>query len=53
MTVPPGLCASCVHARRVETGRSTFLLCERGLRGEPGFRRYPPLPVARCAGHEA
>ncbi|HWH08311.1 MAG TPA: hypothetical protein VNX21_03860 [Candidatus Thermoplasmatota archaeon] len=47
----PGLCGSCVHARRLSTGRSTFFLCERGLRGEPGFARYPRLPVLRCGGH--
>lgn len=25
-------------------------MCERGLRGEPGYVKYPPLPVVRCEG---
>lgn len=27
-------------------------MCERGLRGEAGYTKYPRLPVMRCAGHE-
>lgn len=47
-----GLCASCRHARRVASRRgSLFLLCGRAA-DDPRFRRYPPLPVLRCAGHE-
>lgn len=48
-----GLCASCAHARRVVSQRkSEFLLCERGSRREPGFVRYPPLPVIECVGQD-
>ena len=51
---PPaaGLCASCVHARIVESSRgSTFVLC--GLSVEDlRFPRYPTLPVLRCAGYQ-
>ena len=48
-----GLCRSCGHVRVVRSGRgSVFLMCERGLRREPGFAKYPRLPVVRCAGHE-
>ena len=27
-------------------------MCERGLAGEPGYAKYPRLPVLRCAGFE-
>jgi len=48
--VPAGLCDRCVHQRLVPTTRgSVFSLCERSLR-EPGYARYPPLPVQRCPG---
>jgi hypothetical protein len=47
-----GLCAACVHARRVTSGRgSTFWLCGRSAT-DPRYPKYPPLPVLRCAGHE-
>ncbi|MCC7365537.1 MAG: hypothetical protein IT303_14320 [Dehalococcoidia bacterium] len=58
-TPPPGwdprvgLCSVCSAARRVESGKgSLFWLCERS-KDDPRFRRYPPLPVTRCAGFEA
>jgi len=48
----PGLCGRCRHVRRVENRRgSTFYLC-RLAEVDPRFRRYPPLPVLRCAGFE-
>ena len=51
--LPGGLCLACAHVRVVRSGRgSVFLMCERGLRREPGFAKYPRLPVVRCAGHE-
>jgi hypothetical protein len=25
-------------------------MCERGLAGEPGYAKYPRLPVTRCEG---
>ncbi len=47
----PGLCANCLYARRVESGRgSTFYLCERSLT-DPAFPKYPRLPVLQCSGH--
>lgn len=47
-----GLCAACRHRRVVVTSRgSRFHLCERS-REDPGFPRYPPLPVLRCRGFE-
>lgn len=52
--IPPtaGLCASCVHARLIVSGRgSQFVLCERS-RTDPRFPRYPPLPVVACTGFE-
>lgn len=40
--------------RVVRSGRgSVFAMCERGLRKEPGFVKYPRLPVLRCGGFEA
>jgi hypothetical protein len=50
--VTSGLCASCVHARVIASDRgSRFLLCERS-KTDPSYRRFPPLPVVRCEGHE-
>jgi len=47
-----GLCSVCVHARRIVSGKgSVFWLCGRAA-DDPRFRKYPPLPVARCAGYE-
>ncbi|MEZ5419199.1 MAG: hypothetical protein R2708_17935 [Vicinamibacterales bacterium] len=46
-----GLCATCRHARAVAARQSTFLLCGRGL-DDPGFAKYPVLPVLACAGYE-
>jgi len=47
-----GLCAACAHAR-VQHGKrgSTFWRCARAD-SDPRFRRYPPLPVRTCSGHE-
>jgi hypothetical protein len=46
----PGLCGSCVECRVVQTGRSTFFLCERS-RTDSRYRRYPVIPVTTCAGY--
>jgi hypothetical protein len=47
-----GLCATCRHARRVESARgSRFWLCARSA-DDPRFAKYPRLPVVRCAGYE-
>jgi hypothetical protein len=47
-----GLCDSCAHQRIVRNTRgSVFSLCERS-RTDPGYARYPRLPVLSCAGHE-
>jgi hypothetical protein len=46
-----GLCADCVHARRLETGRgSIFLLCELS-KSDPRFVKYPRLPKLACSGY--
>jgi hypothetical protein len=48
----PGLCGSCRHARVQRSARgSTFWRCGRADSDER-FRRYPPLPVRECPGHE-
>jgi len=45
-----GLCATCIHARRIESARgSVFVLCARS-RDDTRFTKYPPLPVLRCIG---
>jgi hypothetical protein len=47
-----GLCDSCRHQRLVPNTRgSVFSLCERS-RQDPAYRRYPPIPVRVCPGHE-
>lgn len=46
-----GLCAMCRHARRIQSARSTFTMCTRGLT-DPFYPKYPPLPVRVCAGVE-
>jgi hypothetical protein len=47
-----GLCARCLHARRVESRRgSAFWRCERSA-VDPRFAKYPRLPVLRCTGFE-
>jgi len=48
--VQAGLCASCIHAKRVESSRaSVFWLCELS-RSDPSFPKYPRLPVLKCTG---
>lgn len=48
----PGLCATCRHVRRVESGRgSVFHLCGRA-RLDASFPKYPALPVLACRGFE-
>ena len=47
-----GLCDACAHQRLVRTGRgSVFSLCERS-RIDPGFPKYPRMPVLECRGFE-
>jgi hypothetical protein len=47
-----GLCGTCLHARLQRNARgSAFWRCVRAD-SDPRFRRYPPLPVLRCVGHE-
>jgi len=46
-----GLCAGCVHARRVDTPRSRFWLCDRS-RLDTSYARYPRLPMRECPGFE-
>jgi hypothetical protein len=48
----PGLCAECVHARLIASDRgSTFLQCQLSFT-DPGFAKYPRLPVFTCSGYE-
>lgn len=50
LTANPGLCRTCAHVRLLASARSVFLRC--GLADtDPGFLRYPPLPVLSCPGY--
>ena len=52
MTVEPGLCGACRHARVIENrAGSRFYLCELS-KLLPSFPRYPRLPVLRCRGFQ-
>ncbi|MCP9488945.1 MAG: hypothetical protein M3469_02880 [Actinomycetota bacterium] len=52
MSVPAGLCDTCVHQQVVRTTRgSSFSLCRRS-REDPAYPRYPRVPVERCPGYE-
>lgn len=47
----PGLCGDCRHCRRVESSRgSVFVFCELSS-SDPGFPKYPRLPVLSCRGY--
>jgi hypothetical protein len=50
---PIGLCATCRHARVINSSRgSSFYLCQRSA-VDPRFPKYPRLPVTHCAGYES
>jgi hypothetical protein len=47
-----GLCAECRHMQLITSSRgSTFYLCGRSA-DDPGFAKYPRLPVIECPGYE-
>lgn len=47
-----GLCFVCRQARRIGSDRgSVFYFCERS-QTDPGFEKYPRLPVTSCPGFE-
>jgi hypothetical protein len=47
-----GLCARCRHARRIVSAKgSEFYMCLLAAT-DSRFRKYPPLPVRSCSGHE-
>lgn len=46
--VSPGLCAQCRSGRRIDSARgSTFWRCAEHD-ADPGWPKYPRLPVLRC-----
>jgi hypothetical protein len=50
--VDPGLCADCIHSRRIESDRkAVFFLCQLAF-SDPRFKKYPRLPVRVCEGYE-
>ena len=52
MQADVGLCLTCRWMRAVSNRRgSTFYRCSLADT-DPRFVRYPPLPVAACAGYE-
>ncbi|HEY2200754.1 MAG TPA: hypothetical protein VGH56_02615 [Solirubrobacteraceae bacterium] len=47
-----GLCDRCTHQQIVRNTRgSSFSLCRRS-RDDPGYPRYPRVPVLQCDGYE-
>ena len=47
-----GLCFDCRHARQVDSSRgSVFYPCQLS-ETDPGFPKYPRLPVIACRGFE-
>jgi hypothetical protein len=48
-----GLCASCVHARRVSSDRgSIFIRCDYATI-DRAYPKYPRLPMLACAAYRA
>jgi len=46
-----GLCSDCRHAKRIESDRgSVFIMCQLSAT-DPGFPKYPRLPVLSCGGY--
>lgn len=46
-----GLCGHCIHMREVKSDRgSTFYRCSLSD-VDPGFPKYPRLPVLQCPGY--
>ena len=51
-SIEAGLCGHCRWAQRIESAKgSEFIRCRRSDE-DSRFRKYPPLPVVRCAGYE-
>lgn len=47
-----GLCAACAHQKIIRSGRgSEFSMCLRH-RDDPGYPKYPRIPVGECRGYE-
>jgi len=47
-----GLCAHCQFMRKIVTNRgSTFYQCQLSAT-DPGFPKYPRLPVLTCRGYK-
>jgi hypothetical protein len=46
-----GLCARCMHARRVEAPRAIYWMCRLSLT-DARYDKYPRLPVRACDGFE-
>ena len=46
-----GLCATCIHARRVTNDRgSVFVRCAYSA-VDPSYPKYPRLPVLACSAY--
>lgn len=47
-----GLCDTCSHQKLIRNTRgSTFSMCLRS-KDEPGYPKYPRVPVRACPGYE-
>jgi hypothetical protein len=48
-----GLCSDCMFSRRITSDRgSVFIQCELSFT-DPGFAKYPRLPVRSCSGYQS
>ena len=48
-----GLCATCIHARRVPNDRgSVFVRCAYAAI-DPSYPKYPRLPMLACPAHRS
>lgn len=52
MTPKHGLCVRCIHQQLIPSPKGiVYTLCRLAL-SDKAFRKYPVLPVLRCAGFQ-
>ena len=52
MTSKHGLCVRCIHQQLIPSPKEiVYTLCRLAL-SDKAFRKYPVLPVLRCAGFQ-
>lgn len=45
-----GLCQTCLHARKITSGKGSYFWLCRKSEVDPAFKKYPSLPVLQCSG---